>query len=161
MISAVLFSRRDMFSLYLTSFSLTGLHTMSLFLQYVSVLIYPNYRPRFVNQCRKSQLVNLSFTTLIIYMFEKITWFWLVKSNVSTWMCRNMFVKLKSVVFLLKSIVNCLQKCVVCNFMQLQSQSSNKPIKCRSFYGNDGGMNCPCTHELSQANKPIEMQKFL
>ena len=33
--------------------------------------------------------------------------------------------------------------------------------KCRTFYDNHGGTNCPCTHELSQANKPIKMQGLI
>ena len=53
---------------------------------------------------------------------------------------------------------NSMQKFVIsCNTIsKLISQS-----KCRSFYDNDGGMNCPFTHGLPQANKPIKMQKFL
>ena len=46
---------------------------------------------------------------------------------------------------------NSLQLCAIA-ISKLISQS-----KCRSIYDNDGGMNCPCTHELSQANKPIKM----
>ena len=33
--------------------------------------------------------------------------------------------------------------------------------KCRRFYDNNGGMNCPCTHKLLQAIKPDKMQKVL
>ena len=46
---------------------------------------------------------------------------------------------------------NSVQKFVISCSYKLKA---NKPI-------NDGGMNCSCTHGLSQANKPIKMQKFL
>ena len=49
------------------------------------------------------------------------------------------------------------QKFVIsCNY-NLKANNS----KCRSFYDNNGGMNCPYTHELSPANKPIKTQKYL
>ena len=55
-------------------------------------------------------------------------------------------------------LCNSVQKCVISSNYNLKVISKSK---FRSFYDNDKGMNCPCTHALSQTKKPIKMQKFL
>ena len=48
-----------------------------------------------------------------------------------------------------------------CNYFVILCKKLINQSKCRSFYDNDEDMNCPCTHALSQTNKPVNMQKFL
>ena len=47
--------------------------------------------------------------------------------------------------------------CVIsCNY----NLKANKPSKRQNFY-DDGSMNCPCTHELSKANKPMLRERVI
>ena len=75
-----------------------------------------------------------------------ILWLWNDKKRTLT---------VRAVQLLCNSVQKFVISCKI-TISKLISQS-----KCRRFYDNDGGMNCPCTHGLSQANKPFKMQMFL
>ena len=54
-------------------------------------------------------------------------------------------------------LCNSVQKCVI----PCKNLKANKSVKMQKFLYNDWGMNCPCTHELAQANKSVKIHIFL